>query len=93
MIKKDIVNKIWENIKSDIYKRDVEKVVEELLNLIKNTLINGEDVKISKFGKFILYQRKQRIGRNPKTMEPAIIESCRSMKFKPSKKLKKYLNS
>ena len=59
---------------------------------IKN-IITNKQVKIAKFGTFILRKKKQRIGRNPKTKEEKIISERFVILFKPSKELKKYVNN
>ena len=53
----------------------------------------NKKVKIAKFGTFTLRNKKQRIGRNPKTKETKIITERNVILFKPSKYLKKYINT
>ena len=48
-------------------------IVESVLEIIKQTLVNGEEVKISGFGKFYIIEKKARNGRNPHTGEHIII--------------------
>ena len=57
------------------------------MNLIKN-----KKVKIAKFGTFSVREKKQRIGRNPKTKESKIISKRNVILFKASKEFKKYIN-
>ena len=59
---------------------------------IAATLESGETVKLSSFGSFVLQQKKERYGRNPKTEEPARISARRILRFKPSPNLKKQIN-
>lgn len=59
---------------------------------IAATLESGETVKLSFFGSFVLQQKKERHGRNPKTGEPARISARRILRFKPSPNLKKQIN-
>ena len=49
-------------------------------------------LKLSKFGTFIIRQKKSRIGRNPKTKETKIISSRDVVLFKPSKEFKEFVN-
>ena len=49
-------------------------------------------VKLSSFGSFVVRQKKERLGRNPKTGEPACISARRILTFKPSPTLKKRIN-
>ena len=65
------------------------ELVETVLNHISNALINGEQVKISAFGTFSTRNKKQRIGRNPKTGIEIPITSRRVISFKASQIMKK----
>lgn len=64
------------------------KIVDDTLNVIAKSLGDGSDVAIRRFGVFTLRDKKERLGRNPKTMEPAIIKARRVVKLRPSPKLK-----
>jgi len=63
-------------------------LVETVLNHISNTLIKGEQVKISAFGTFSTRDKKQRVGRNPKTGTEIPITSRRVISFKASQIMK-----
>jgi len=67
-------------------------MVESVLEIIKQTLVNGEEVKISGFGKFYLIEKKARNGRNPHTGEHIIIEPRRIVSFKYSARARDVLN-
>jgi integration host factor subunit alpha len=56
---------------------------------ISSSLVRGEEVKISGFGTFRILNKRERMGRNPKTGEPAVISARRTVSFHPSAKLKK----
>ena len=74
-------------------KRDEPKhLVESLLELMKNTLEAGEDVKISGFGKFQIKEKKQRRGRNPQTGEEMMLRARRIVQFRCSGKLREKMN-
>ena len=60
------------------------QVVESLLELIKKTLENGEDVLISRFGKFCVKHKGERRGRNPQTGEDMMLGSRRVVVFRRS---------
>ena len=62
--------------------------VNEVLDNIARSLINGGEVKISNFGIFSIRQKKERIGRNPKTNEKAVISPRKVVVFKASQNLK-----
>ena len=60
------------------------QIVENLLELIKDTLASDEDVLISNFGKFCVNNKKERRGRNPATGEDLILETRKVVSFKCS---------
>ena len=64
------------------------ELVETVLNHISNALIKGEPVKISAFGTFSTRNKKQRIGRNPKTGTEIPTTSRRVISFKASQIMK-----
>ena len=68
-------------------------LVELVLKEIADCLERGEAVKLSSFGSFIVRQKAQRVGRNPKTGKAATIPAGRVIVFKPSALLKKRINS
>jgi len=67
-------------------------VVESLVETIKNTLANGEDVLISGFGKFCVKEKRERRGRNPQTGEDLMLGERRVVTFRCSGVLRKKLN-
>lgn len=64
------------------------ELVELVLEEISKSLVSGEDVKISSFGSFLVRQKGERIGRNPKTGEEVPIGPRRVVVFRPSQVLK-----
>ena len=68
------------------------KLVESLLETIKMKLELGEDVLISRFGKFCVKNKKARRGRNPATGEDLMLDSKRIITFKCSPVLRDKLN-
>lgn len=71
--------------------RSVE-LVESLLEIIKKTLENGEDVLISGFGKFCVKEKDKRRGRNPQTGEDLILGPKKVVTFKCSGVLRDKIN-
>jgi integration host factor subunit alpha len=69
------------------------ELVENVLDEICDSIVRGESVKLSSFGSFIVRQKGERIGRNPKTGEEVPISPRRVMVFKPSNVLKQKINS
>ncbi len=59
-----------------------------LLNHLEEALVNGETVKLSRFGNFTVRQKRQRIGRNPKTGEEVPITPRRVVTFRASQMLR-----
>jgi integration host factor subunit alpha len=74
-------------------KHDAIAALETLLEIIKETLEDGEDVKVAGFGKWEIKQKNERQGRNPQTGEPISISGRQIVTFKPSALLKDQLNS
>ena len=63
-------------------------LVDSVFTEISKSLINGEDVKISSFGTFIVRNKKERVGRNPKTGEEVPITARQVVTFRASNVLK-----
>ena len=73
-------------------KKECVEMVETLLEIIKSTLASGEDVLISRFGKFEVKSKKERRGRNPHTGENLMLAPRRVVKFTCSGKLRDRIN-
>ncbi len=67
-------------------------LVENVLSHISDTLVAGDNVKISSFGSFVLRQKGLRVGRNPKTGEEVPIEPRKVLTFRPSQLLRERIN-
>ena len=67
-------------------------LIELLLKEVTDALERGESVNLSSFGSFILRNKNERIGRNPKTGAPAKISPRTVVVFKPSAVLKQQIN-
>ena len=63
-------------------------LVDSVFNEISKSLIDGKDVKISSFGTFIVRNKKERVGRNPKTGEEVAITARQVVTFRASNDLK-----
>ena len=68
-------------------------LVDSVFSEILNSLITGDDVKISSFGTFVVRQKKERIGRNPKTGEEVPITARSVVTFRASNVLKSKVNT
>ena len=78
--------------KTDYPKQDVEMIVDDVLDLIEQAIISGEEVKISNFGVFYKKERLPRKGTNPSSGAPIVIPANNTVGFRPSKSLKAKLN-
>ena len=67
-------------------------IVEALLDIIKSTLVSGEDVLISGFGKFCVRKKNERRGRNPANGEVMILARRKVVTFNCSGKLRNRIN-
>ena len=63
-------------------KREAKELIECFFEQIKASLENGNDIKFSGFGNFILRNKSPRPGRNPKTGEEVTISERRVVTFK-----------
>ena len=69
-------------------RQDCAGLVERTLDLIADSLQRGDMVKLSGFGVFQVRAKRARMGRNPKTGEPAAIEPRRVIGFRASQVMK-----
>ena len=90
LTKKDLVNTIYMQL--GFSKQISENLIEEFFSLISLNLKDQKKIKISKFGTFSLREKKQRIGRNPKTKEEKKISKRNVILFKASKEFKELIN-
>ena len=72
-------------------KRESKDMVDAFFVLVSDSLVEGNDVKISGFGNFQIRTKAPRPGRNPRTGEPIPIEARRVVTFHASHKLKEQI--
>ncbi len=89
MTKDEIAKEVWGKL--EISKRKAKSAVDTTFNILKQTILNGEDIEIRGFGKFIIRSKNSRIGRNPKTGEEKEITARKVVTFKASRVLRKSL--
>ncbi len=89
--RKNLSNKIYKNL--GFSQNYSSEIVDDFFIFLINELIKSNKVKISSFGTFSVLNKKERIGRNPKTKVEAKITSRKIVKFKPSLIIKEKLNS
>jgi len=93
MTKAEIVERIYEKVEKDGFsKKEAAEVVESIFEIIKRHLEQGEKVKISGFGNFVVNEKRPRKGRNPQTGDEIVISGRRVLTFKASQVLKKTMN-
>ena len=90
LTKKEIVSSIYMQL--GFSKKVSETLLDDILDLLVEKLVINKKVKISKFGTFIVKNKKSRVGRNPKTKEEKRISERNVLLFKASKELKNYIN-
>ena len=90
LTKKDLINQIYMQI--GFSKQISESLIDDFLSLLVENLIKEKKIKLSKFGTFTIREKKERIGRNPKTKENKIIKARKVVLFKPSKEFKEFVN-
>jgi integration host factor subunit alpha len=87
----DLCEAVYQKV--GLSRTESSSLVELVLKEITDCLERGETVKLSSFGSFVVRQKGQRIGRNPKTGKEVPISPRRVMVFKPSAILKHKINA
>ena len=90
LTKKNLVNLVYMQL--GFSKQISESLIDDLLSIIVLNIKSEKKLKLSKFGTFSLREKKQRVGRNPKTKESKLISSRDVVLFKPSKDFKEFIN-
>jgi len=88
--KADLVEKVYQKI--GFSKKQASELVDLVFGSLKGVLKEGDNIKISGFGNFIVKQKSERIGRNPQTGDQITISARRVLTFRPSQVLKAILN-
>ena len=88
--RKNLSNKIYKVL--GFSKNRSRKIVDDFFETFVSELIKSNRIKISSFGTFKVINKKERIGRNPKTKIEAKISPRKVVKFKPSMFIKEKLN-
>ena len=91
LTKKEIINAIYMQL--GFSKKLIENILEDMFEILLDSLKNRGKVKISNFGTFVLRHKKSRVGRNPKTKKEALISERNVVLFKPSRFLKNKINN
>lgn len=91
MTKSELIDNLITKL-DHISAKDVEVSIKEILEMMSNTLEQGDRIEIRGFGSFSLHYRAPRIGRNPKTGESVELTGKYVPHFKPGKELRERVN-
>lgn len=91
MIKSELIKAIQSSV--CVSTETAKKVIDEVINQITIALNNGDEVTLRGLGSFRVSDKAERMGRNPKTGEDAIITARKVVIFKASTTLKEAINS
>lgn len=86
----DLAEAVYQQV--GLSRKELAALVEMVLDEVMSRLIDGEPVKLSSFGSFIIRHKRKRLGRNPKTGVEVPITERRVLVFKPSNLLKAKIN-
>jgi integration host factor subunit beta len=91
MIKSELVSKLTEQ-NPHLYQRDIEQVINAILDTITDALAQGGRVELRGFGTFTAKKREPRTGRNPRTGEAVSISEKVAPVFRTGKEMRHRLN-
>ena len=90
LTKADLAQKVADDC--GFMKGEASEIVEKLLEIIKSSLIQGQDVMASGFGKWSVKEKQARRGRNPQTGDELLLDARRVVTWRYSPVLKKAVN-
>lgn len=90
LTKADIIDSLCTG--TDLTKAQSVNLVDALIEIMKRTLENGEDILITGFGKFCVKEKKRRKGRNPQTGQDLMLDARRVVAFQCSGVLRDRIN-
>jgi integration host factor subunit beta len=93
MTKSQLIEEVYQKRNSHFTKQQVAAVIDDIFDLIKNSLAHGERVEIRNFGNFSLRKREAKKSRNPKTGERVDVPAKSVPFFKPGKELKEMVDA
>lgn len=77
--------------RANMQRADANRLLTRMLEMMQDSMVDGETVKLSRFGNFNVRAKRQRIGRNPKTGEEVPITPRRVVTFRPSQMLREFV--
>jgi integration host factor subunit alpha len=90
LTKEKIIDSIYNQV--GMSKNQSRRVTESILELMKHTLAEGENILVSGFGKFVVKNKSARKGRNPQTREDLRLRARKVVVFRTSGVLRKKIN-
>jgi integration host factor subunit alpha len=90
LTKEKIIDSIYNQV--GMSKNQSRRVMESILELIKHTLAQGENILVSGFGKFVVKNKSARKGRNPQTRADLRLRARKVVVFRTSGVLRKKIN-
>jgi integration host factor subunit alpha len=91
LVRKDLIDAAYRV--SNLSREEAAVIMNSVLDLIVDTISSGEEMKLRGFGKFVVLQKRERIGRNPRTGVEAVISARRTVSFRPSPNLIEAVNN
>ena len=91
MNKTELVAAISE--KTELTKKDSEKALKALIDVVAEELKKGEKIQLVGFGTFEVSERAERTGRNPQSGKEMVIPASKAPKFKAGRGLKDAVNA
>ncbi len=77
--------------RANMQRADANRLLTRMLEMMQDAMVDGDTVKLSRFGNFNVRAKRQRIGRNPKTGEEVPITPRRVVTFRPSQMLREFV--
>ena len=93
MTKADMVAKLHEAMEGKMAKKDAEKALDAVFEILKAEFVAGRDVAVNKFGTFKVKERAAHDARNPKTGETIHVAATKTVTFKPASSVKDGMNA
>jgi integration host factor subunit alpha len=91
LTRQDLALAIFERV-GGISRREAKRIVDGVVDEMVSTLVSGESLKLHDFGSFVVRDKHERSGRNPRTGAPVPIEARRVVVFKASPNMKATIN-
>jgi integration host factor subunit alpha len=90
LTKETMINNTYNDV--GLSKTKSRSAVESLFEIMKDSLVKGDDVLVSGFGKFLVRSKNERRGRNPQTNQDLQLRARKVVVFKASSVIRKNIN-